>query len=653
MKMHKKLPLALAVSSLVALAGCGGGGSSGSGSDSGSASTTVTGTATAPAGAVAKLEPANPLQIAARFLISPAHAKIDGLQPVSGAKVELIRVDDDGKQIGEVLAETATSISGNYKIDLPEGVSLAGNLIVRITGQNNSEMRAQVVEKAVNISPVSEFVLRSFIKSGADLDALKPGAVVSLSGAVEEFDMTAGANLDEMFKTLEQVAGEYVETKIADISAGTGDATSISGDYRSSAMGFGLHDSDNATIGTFALDYYTAPFNFSGSTNGTVAVTIDGEESAYASLTGSSIAGAWVEYSTDTDTEVEELDATFNANNVLMISGEFEEEFEGGDDYGFRYPAANYPLQKLKDQNLFFVQAQDGAVRYATVDTDDDNISDAIDPSQKLGDEVFRSIEVFTKKPTNASAADLDGEYGRVFISSRISSNGPIELETENNVLDFDGTSTVEYGAVTGHVLATIGSGETSEAANPNPLPYSVTATGDLNVDGSEGFINDTGSFIVFGEPEGTDGSEAALGTTMMVKLPTSAPAVTGKTYRLMFVGIGLSGNEIQMTNTSFGSTIAMTSETAAVAKTRSTEITKVGLSGQVEVDKNDELTENATVNIAANGATQIVVGDSGESTSFTGYFNESGSLGIFRTAYTNDLNAPEELGMAILIELP
>ncbi|MGP4845763.1 hypothetical protein ACTXGQ_16625 [Marinobacter sp. 1Y8] len=652
MMINKKLPLALAVSSLVALAGCGGSGSD-SGSNPGSTATTVTGTASAPAGAVARLEPFNPLQIAASFLVSPANAGITGLQPVTGAKVELIRVDDNGDQIGDVLAETATSISGNYKIDLPEGVSLAGNLIVRITGQNNSEMRAQVVEKAVNISPVSEFVLRSFIKSGADLDALKPGAVVSLSGAVEDFDMTAGANLDEMFKTLEQVAGEYVETKIADISAGTGDATSISGDYRSSAMGFGLHDNDDSSNGTFALDYYTAPFNFTGSANGTVAVTIDGEESAYASLSGTSIVGAWVEYSTDIDTEVEELDATFNANNVLMITGEFEEEFEGGDDYGFRYPAANYPLQKLKDQNLFFVQAQDGAVRYAAIDTDEDNINDAIDPNQKLGDEAFRSIEVFAKMPTSASAADLDGEYGRVFITSKLSNNGPIELETENNVLDFDGAGTTEYGAVTGDTLTTSGYTATSEAADPNPLSYSVTATGDLNVDGSEGFINDTGSFIVFGEPEGTDGDDAALGTTMMVKLPTTAPTVTGKTYRLMFVGIGLSGNEIQMTNTSFGSTIAMTSETAAVAKTRSTEITKAGLSGQLEVDKNDESTEDATVSIAANGEAQIVVGGPGESTFFTGYFNETGSLGIFRTAYLEGPNDPEELGMAILIELP
>ena len=652
MKMHKKLPLALAVSSLVALAGCGGGGSSGS--DSGSASTTVTGTATAPAGAVAKLEPVNPLQIAERFLISPAHAKIDGLQPVSGAKVELIRVDDDGKQIGEVLAETATSISGNYKIDLPEGVSLAGNLIVRITGQNNSEMRAQVVEKAVNISPVSEFVLRSFIKSGADLDTLKPGAVVSLSGAVEEFDMTAGANLDEMFKTLEQVAGEYVETKIADINAGTGDATSISGDYRSAAMGFGLHDSDGSGHGTFALDTYASPFNFVGHADGTVDVTISGEETGYGSISGTNLANAYVGYSSDVDDEVEELEATFNSKNVLMIAGEFEEELEGSDDYGFRYPAANYPLQKLKDQNLFFVQAQDGAIRYATLDTDGDNIYDAIDPSNKLGDEVFRSIEVFAKTPTSATAADLQGQYGRVFLSAKLASGGTIDIENENNILDFDGVDEVNYGEVAGDVLSVTDGWRDNADSNSETLDYTVESNGNLNVDGSTGFINDEANFIVFGESDGLDGTGAEAGTTMMVKLPTTAPSVSGKTYRLMFVGVGFPGNNLAMTNTTFGSTITMNSETEATVTTRTAEFSMAGLGGDIQIEKSDEATaEDATVDISANGAAAIIVGDdSAETTYFVGYFNESGSLGIFRTIYTNDLN-PEELGMAILIELP
>ena len=44
--------------------------------------------------------------------------------------VELIRIDDDGNQVGDVLASTVTSITGDYSLALPVGVSLSGNLIV-------------------------------------------------------------------------------------------------------------------------------------------------------------------------------------------------------------------------------------------------------------------------------------------------------------------------------------------------------------------------------------------------------------------------------------------------------------------------------------------------------------------------------------------
>src|SRR5690554_1077953 len=56
----------------------------------------------------------------------------------SGATVELIRVDNSGAQVGGVLATTATSITGDYTLTLPEGVNLAGNLVVRITGSNDA-----------------------------------------------------------------------------------------------------------------------------------------------------------------------------------------------------------------------------------------------------------------------------------------------------------------------------------------------------------------------------------------------------------------------------------------------------------------------------------------------------------------------------------
>ena len=109
----------------------------------------------------------------------------------------------------EVLAETVTSITGDYRLTLPDGVNLAGNLIVRITG-TGTEMRAQVVDQAVNINPVSEFVLRKFIEEGTDLDQLVATDVVTLSGKVDTFDLTAGNDLSDMLAKLDQEVGEFV-----------------------------------------------------------------------------------------------------------------------------------------------------------------------------------------------------------------------------------------------------------------------------------------------------------------------------------------------------------------------------------------------------------------------------------------------------------
>jgi len=177
--------LALCVASASALTACGGSSSHG-GSDSGSNTNTTTGiqvsgTATAPAGAVAMLEP-HPWLIAARDLLIPsAYAAINGLSPVEGATVELIRVDNNGQQVGDVLATTTTSISGDYRLTLPTGVNLAGNLVVRISGSGGSKMRAQVVQQDADINPISEFVLKKFIQQGTDLSTLKPATSMTRS----------------------------------------------------------------------------------------------------------------------------------------------------------------------------------------------------------------------------------------------------------------------------------------------------------------------------------------------------------------------------------------------------------------------------------------------------------------------------------------
>ena len=102
-------PVVLACS--IALTACS------SGDDSTGAGVTVSGLAEAPGGVIAQLTHDKPMMMAATdFLFPPAFAGITGLEPVTGATVELIRIDDDGNQVGDVLASTVTSITGNYSL---------------------------------------------------------------------------------------------------------------------------------------------------------------------------------------------------------------------------------------------------------------------------------------------------------------------------------------------------------------------------------------------------------------------------------------------------------------------------------------------------------------------------------------------------------
>jgi len=190
-------------------------------------------------------------------------AAIIGLEPIKGATVELIRIDNNGDQVGAVIDTAVTSTTGDYTLTLPAGVNLAGDLVVRITGSGSNELRAQVVDEAVNISPVSEFILRRFIAAGADLANLETAAVVKLSGQVEAFDLTAGSDLNAMFEQLEFAVGEFIDSQIDAIDIASANATALSGPYRSAALQIALGDNQGGGFGSFAFDMWSSCFIFS------------------------------------------------------------------------------------------------------------------------------------------------------------------------------------------------------------------------------------------------------------------------------------------------------------------------------------------------------------------------------------------------------
>ncbi len=663
MKRNHYLVLAGALSTSVLLAGCGSSSSSGSGSTEG---TQVSGTATAPAGTVAFYEPRTPFEVALNFLVPSVAAAITGLDPIEGADVELIRVDDNGNQIGEVLARTSTSITGDYRLTLPEGVNLAGNLVVRITGQNSTTLRAQVVEQDVDISPVSEFVLRKFISQGAKLDQLVVTDVVKLEGRVEAFDITLSDanNLEQAFAALDQQVGDFVENQVAVVAGGEGDSTGIVGNYRSAAFEFGLHDSDDGSDGTYATDLWMAQFSFAAGSDGAVTVNHSQEDYAYGSLSGTALNQSGVYYEVGEDSFDESFAATYTGNGILSITGEFEEELDG--DTGWRFPAFTYNLQQVPDTGLFFLLANEAAVRYSTVDTNGDGEKDAVDPQAKQGDEVFRSLEVFSRTPTAFTDSDLTGTFGRVFIETWIES-GVLEVETEINTLTFPGDGTVDSGAATGHRIGLVaGSTEPTYTATTSPaesdLTIVITADGDITSvspagaqepAATDGFVNDDANFLAFAESEGTSGQNAQMNKTLAVKLPAQTPTVAGKTYRLLFNSLTLgNGEEMIMNSSKFNTLLTMASNTTGSIDGTFFEVIKAGLGGDIEVSTEEVADIEVAVSLGGSEPTNLEVSDEEGTTTLEGFFNEDASLGIFNVRWqpTGPGN-PNELGLAILVQ--
>ena len=670
MSPSKTSLLALCVASASFLAACGGsssGSSSDSASSSGSGATTgieVSGTATAPAGAVAMLEPHHWLIAARDLLISPAHAGIDGLTAVEGATVELIRVDNDGKQVGDVLATATTSISGDYTLTLPAGVNLAGNLVVRISGSGGSEMRAQVVQQDADINPISEYVLEKFVEKGTDLSTLETASVVKLSGKVKEFDLTASSNLSDTLAALETQTGPFVEDQIDTINSTAGDGSAVAGNYRAVELLFGLDDDDQKYgVGTYNLDGDFLEFAFADAGSGSLGLTVSGEDRHETNQNYFNNAYT-LTYVTDVNNGGDTATATIDNAGVITIDSPFEEKIDG--DNGWRFPPYVMRIQKALNDNVIFSTYNNSAVRYLTVDTNNDGVKDAVDPTAREGDEIFTNLFVAADKPTNMTAADLNGDYGRVFLESVLDSNGTYDIRVEHNIVGFDGAGTLSNGATDYLELTRSGgsvSYNTGTDAAATGLSYSVAADGSsLTVDGSaeSGLFSASHNFLALHSVATVDDQNTTdnkinqldVGTTFAVKLPTAQIDISGKTYRLFFMGVSLAGTDTELSTARFNSTLLVNNDGMSGTLTYAmAHLDKASPIAEVSTSEESD-SSNTSISLAANGATTIVVTQSGASTTLNGYFSADGSLGVFQSQHAATGANPDQLGIVFLVEV-
>jgi len=657
------------------LTGCGGSSSNGDGAPQ---TMNIGGTALAPSGMVALLEQRSIMVAAIDFLIPSVSATITGLQPVGGATVELIRIDDNGNQVGSVLASTLTSITGDYSLALPSGVSFSGDLIVRITGNGTGPgnvMSAMVVEQSVDITPISEYILQKFIDDGTALDTLAVNEVVALRGQVEEFDLTATADMTTMLAQLEAEVGQLVDNEVAVINSTPGDGTTVDGTWRLATFGLGLHDSDGIQVGTFGMDAGVETITITDDGNGDLTIADGAFEDFFTNFTTDMNSTSIYHEAGIGAGDGETFDATINSDGNIQVPFPFEEELEtvdlmtdpNGPDFGWRWPGGTYIVTDTGNGNVKIAAFREAAVRYETTDTDADGVKDAVDPNARSGDEVFLSMDVLLKLGSGMSNASLSGDYGIVTMNVEVSTT-PVatDLDSEVGIVSFDGSGALSalanafnYVNITRttspNVALTL---DTADDPDPFAASYSISAVGALNMDfgGGEvedGFVSDDGTLFVTIDAATTDdgGTPATIVTsnqliTVGTKLATATPNLSDAVYRLFPLIASFQGNgatELFTSSTDSRLTINSAADSAIVngqdaGFERSSDIAEVA----AIVDDEGGSTTLA-VTTSSNGAITMALNDGIDDVNVRGFVSADGKLMVLRL-HGQDAAGPSSL---------
>ncbi len=683
-------PLVMACS--IALAAC-------SSSDDGAGTTsTISGLVEAPNGVIAQLKDNQSILVAAtNFMFPAAYAAITGLQPVGGATVNLVRIDDDGNQVGPVLASTVTSITGDYSLALPTGVSLAGNLIVRITGNSGTSLSAMVVDQAVDINPISQFVLDKFVDDdNLVLADLAINEVVSLQGKVEEFDLTATADLSTMLAQLEAEVGQFVDDGIAIIESTPDDGTAAAaaaGTWHSVEFNPGMHDADPDTsgilFGTFAMDVLSEEFAIAAGGSGVLNFTL-----------GPALIDAFTNYSVDNlgNTSIfheiglgdpgDTFAGTIDADGNIYISFPFEEDLEtvdviggandpegDGPNFGWRYPPGNINLNPAANGNTYVSILTDAGVRYETTDTDNDGINDAVDPNARAGDEVSMSVLLMLKEGSGMAAASLNGNYGMVALNVNLDTAPVAVLDSTVGVLSLNnGTVTVGANALDVQEVTrtpatppavTLTPVSMTEPASIDTFPYTITANGQVTFDtagdGSdllEGYANSDGSVLAFvddvstGSPVVTNVNNEML---MAVKLGNSmSAALNGATYSLhpLAVAMGESGYS-EIFTLGNGAVVFNADATSAIVDGVDRGFERANDVAEVEAIIPDDPATSAqtfTASVSGNGLVTMSNTEGTFTTTLKGYVSEDANMLIMRL-YGSDTAGDKDLGIVIGIK--
>ena len=163
-------------------------------------------------------------------------------RPVASTTINLYRIDNDGNIIGGPLTSTTTDADGVYTLDLPAGVFLSGDLVVRAEVSTGVFLSALVVNETSNIDATSEYIFTQVTQSpDLVLDSLPIGDVFALVALITNLNIAETADLASTISAIDVAAGAAITAELNNIQISSASAISGVWDAGSSKWGASVY----------------------------------------------------------------------------------------------------------------------------------------------------------------------------------------------------------------------------------------------------------------------------------------------------------------------------------------------------------------------------------------------------------------------------
>lgn len=654
----------------------------------------VSGLVEAPGGAIAQHKNINNGFFSG--FINHAYAAITGLAPVTNASVVLIRIDDNGVQVGNTIAETTTDDDGRYSFSLSSSVDLSGNLIVEIQS-GNSQMRAIAIGEEVDINPVTHVVLQTLIDSPLALASLSVKQIDALTDKVSRIDLTDTPSFnDAIDKLASDGVIDVIKNEIVSIGNGIGNSENAEGNWYVISKVNKFVDNENGqnaiAHGQNDIAIDTSWFTITSQNEGLIQAT----ENKYIEI-GANYFSTFAENmlsneinpfhhyfspenpdnsdpsNDQTSENLEVLTLSIDGENNLHQTLEFAEilgRFDNDEPHiGRQIGATSMILYSAGNDNIKFGTLRNQIREYHTTDTDNDGKKDAIDLSSKIGDTAFSLLNVAMKTPDNLTADVFNGNYGVVSVYDFLN---PLEHTTQFGAFtvlaNFDGVgnitipeNTLDEITITRHAIVSDAqltaelnvTHITENEANSFSYVVDESEYGGLNFsDESKGYSSDDGKLIVK-QKDITGEFEFEQEFSLLTKLGDAAPELNNTSYKLIAIKKGVNALGLQqLMNISSDSKITFNDNQATISSTvtgyeRDNEV------AQIRTISGNKETLTFSMELSQNGEILLNATNADTSINMNGFVAEDASY-ILLKAHAYNTQAPNEhqaIGLVIAIK--